>query len=286
LAAVLATAAGCAVSAGKAGGTTFPTEAEATSASAPAPPMAPTSDPAKPAAPPKEECDAFMDVIARTTILRASIHRDAATAPKAADWAVRSAQIATLATALQLKNPDLLIENAKLATRMSELAAELRGLVQAAAGSGDKTAAHQRVIKMSEQIEVITREPAARCAGDTRSLIATSGHLRSDAIQAAIRDRLPLAAKCYKEGLARDPKLEGRVLVRLVIGLDGKVIEASPATADASADAQTPGDTPMPPMKDAKVVACVVDVLKKTVFPAPDGGTVTVVYPVTLSRTQ
>lgn len=271
-----------------------PTAAEAASSgsaasSGPVGPGAPTFDPGAPA-PGKAECDAFMAVVARATTLRASIHTEAATAPRAEGWAAQSTKIADDAKELQLTSPDLIVENAKLATRMMDLSKDLRALADAAKGgdAAKKTAAHERAIHTSEQVEVITREPVARCAGDTKKLIATSGRLPAESIQRAIRDRLPLAMKCYEAGLARDPKLEGRVLVRLVIGLDGKVTEASSVTADAAknADVMTPGDAPVPPMPDAKVTACVVEALRGTVFPAPDGGAVTVVYPVTLSRTQ
>lgn len=242
------------------------------------------------ASPARAECDAFMDVVARTTALRASIHREAPTAPKAEGWATASAQLSNEARALHLAHPDLVIENANLATRVSDLAKDLRALADAEKG-GDptkKAAAHKRVLQTSEQVEVITREPAARCAGDTKRLIATSGRLPPQAIQGAIRERFPLVAKCYEAGLARDPKLAGRVLVRLVIGPDGKVTDASAVTGDAAktADVMTPGDAPLPPLQDTKVTACVVDVLRQTVFPAPDGGPVTVVYPVTLTRSQ
>jgi hypothetical protein len=231
-----------------------------------------------------------MDVVARATALRASIHTEAASGAKAEGWAKQCTQLANEAKALDLTNTDLVIESANLATRLSDLAKDLRALADAEKGTdvAKKAAAQKRVIHTSEQVEVIAREPAARCAGDTKKLLATSGRLSPEVIQSKIRERLPLAHKCYEAGLARDPKLEGRVLVRLLIGRDGKVAEASPATADAAktADVITPGDAPAPPMPDAKVTACVVDVLRQTVFPAPEGGTVTVVYPVTFSRTQ
>lgn len=281
---------GCAVATPSAGSATGAPTATADPASSVAPQGAAFDPGTGPPPPARSECDTFMDVVARTTLLRASIHRDAPSAVKAAGWAAQCTALSTEAKALPLTHPDLLIENARLATRMSDLAKELEALAKAEKGSdaAKKAAAHKRVLDSSEQVEVITREPAARCAGDTKKLITTSGRLPPEAIQRAIRDRFPLATKCYEAGLARDPKLEGRVLVRLVIGLDGKVTEASPVTGDAAkgADVLTPGDAPVPPMPDAKVTACVVDVLRQTVFPPPDGGTVSVVYPVTFSRNQ
>lgn len=279
--------------AGCAAGTPAPEGAPAATADAgpsgSAAPSGPEPGPsaAGPAAP-KTECAAFMEVVARTTTLRAAIQTEAPTAAKAEGWAAQSAQIAADASALPLANPDLIVENAGLATRLGELTKDLRALATAEKG-GDpakKAAAHRRVLNTSEQVEVLTREPAARCAGDTKKLIATSGRLPASAIQRVLRDRLPLAQRCYEAGLARDPKLTGRVLVRFVIGADGKVTEAGPAGADAArtADVVTPGDAPAPPMPDAKVAACVVDVVRGAAFPAPDGGAVTVVYPFTFSR--
>lgn len=239
------------------------------------------------AAPVRTECEVFLDVVGRTTSLRASIHQETPTAAKADGWASESERIATDATALPLTDPDLLIENAKLTTRLGELTRDLRALAAAERGSDPlkKAASRKRVLNTSEQVEVLTREPAARCGGDPKKLIATSGHLPAEAVQRALRERLATTKKCYEEGLKRDPKLEGRVLVRLVIGLEGKVTEASPATADAAktADVLTPGDAPVPAMPDAKVTACVVEVLRQATFPKPDGGPVTVVYPVTFS---
>lgn len=231
-----------------------------------------------------------MDVIARTTILRTSIHRDSPTAARAAEWAMRSEQLASEAKALKLTNSDLAIEGAHLATRMSDLALELRSLTEAATRgeSAKQSAAHKRAIHTSEQVEVITREPAIRCAGETTKLIATAGHLPSSVILRSIKERLPAALKCYEAGLARDPKLQGRVLVHLIIGLDGKVSTAELATEAAvkAADVVTPGDTAMPALADAPVSACVVDALRGAVFPPPDGGVIRVVYPVVLARSK
>ncbi|MEZ4295662.1 MAG: AgmX/PglI C-terminal domain-containing protein [Polyangiaceae bacterium] len=272
--------------------------ATAGSAGGAAPP-APTSDPGTSpdgssgnvastvAKPPLPECEPFMDVIARTTTLRAAIHREAKPDRKAAGWAAEAEQLAA-DTKPSLSNPDLIIESASLATRMGDLASDLRSLDAAmkATDPSLRVKAHKRVLETSEQVEVLTREPAARCGGDTHKLLATSGRLPASAVQQKIRERFPLAVKCYEDGLKRDRELEGRVTVRLVIGLDGKVSDARVATPEdaKTADILTPGDAPAKTMPDPKVTACVVDVLRGTVFPPPDGGTVSVVYPVTFSR--
>lgn len=231
-----------------------------------------------------------MNVIALTTTLRASIHRDAATAARAQDWATRTAQLADSAKALHLTHPDLAAESTNLAGRMSDLARELRALAAAENGTDEavKIAAHNRVIHTSEQVEVITHEPAARCAGDTRSLHPIAGRLPPAKIQTVVRSNFPKLRACYEDGLRRDPALQGRVAVRFVIGREGKVTEAHDATSDPiPTDATAPaGSSTTPPMPDKKVSACVVSRMLELVFPKPEGGVVTVVYPINFSAAE
>ncbi len=228
-----------------------------------------------------------MDIVVRTTALRTSIQRDPSDAVKAADWASRSTELAAQAKKLPLAQPDLVIESANLATRLGDLARDLRALETAEKG-GDlskKNAAHARVLTTSEQVEVITREPAARCAGDTKQLRSTPGRLAPAKIQAVVRDHFGDLQKCYEDGLGRDPKLAGRVTVRFVINREGSVETSQNAASDPiPPDAVAPpSSTTLPAMPDAKVVDCVVAVVKKLKFPKPDGGTVTVVYPFAFS---
>jgi len=95
-----------------------------------------------------------------------------------------------------------------------------------------------------------------------------TGRIAPTKIQAIVRDGYGVFRKCYEAGLARDPNLEGRVTVRFVIGRDGKVI------ASKEQD---------PTLPDDEVVQCVVEGFKTLVFPAPEGGIVTVVYPIMFS---
>lgn len=261
----------------------------AASVAPPDPAATASSGAAEGPAPSKTECDAFMDVIGRTTTLRASIQRDASDAAKAADWAARTDALAAQAKKLDLTQPDLVIESANLATRMSDLAKDLRALEAAEKGAdpAKKNAARARVLTTSEQVEVITREPAARCGGDTKLLRETAGRLAPAKIQAVMRDHFGELRKCYEDGLARDPKLTGRVAARFVITREGTVdavinAASDPIPPDAVAP---PSDPTVPAMSDAKVIACVLAVVKKLTFPKPDGGTVTVVYPVVFSPT-
>ncbi|MBK8258083.1 MAG: AgmX/PglI C-terminal domain-containing protein [Polyangiaceae bacterium] len=237
---------------------------------------------------PRVECDRFMDVVARTTTLRASIHREVSSLARATEWADAAMVLSADAKALVVTHPDLVIETANLATRLSDLGRQLKTLVAAEKGSDSskKAAAHTLVIQTSEQVEVLTREPAARCAGNTKKLLATSGKLPIDAVQRALQAQFPQAQKCYEEGLKRNKKLEGRVLVRLVVGLSGAATEAAAVSGKAAeqADIVTPSSVEAPALADEKVVACVVAAMAAAKFPPPDGGTVSIVYPVTFSR--
>lgn len=78
---------------------------------------------------------------------------------------------------------------------------------------------------------------------------------------------------CYQEGLARNPKLRGRVTLLLVIDGSGRVAEAD-LLREAAHDA-LPTDLP-----DPQALDCMLDVARQQRFPAFAGGEVTVVYPI------
>ena len=92
-----------------------------------------------------------------------------------------------------------------------------------------------------------------------------SGRLAPEQIQRIIRERYPDFRKCYEEGLASNPKLNGRVTIRFVIGRDGRV-----------SNAYIQGNE----VPDCRVAQCVRREMTKSVFPKPENGIVTVVYPI------
>jgi hypothetical protein len=96
----------------------------------------------------------------------------------------------------------------------------------------------------------------------TADIAATSG-LPPEVIQRVARQNYSIFQRCYAQGVARTPALQGRVAVWLVIGLDGRVAQA------------LDGGSTLP---DAEVVRCVVEGFRGLVFPAPSER-VTVVYP-------
>jgi hypothetical protein len=81
-----------------------------------------------------------------------------------------------------------------------------------------------------------------------------------------VRNRYGVFRDCYEQGLRRNPALVGSVVVRFVIDRDGLVSKAV-----------VHPDTDLP---DQEVVRCVVAGYRAIVFPEPQGGIVTVVYPI------
>jgi TonB family protein len=108
-----------------------------------------------------------------------------------------------------------------------------------------------------------------RLAAAIAALVVSSGiaeaHLDPNVIRKAIRAHQFKVMRCYERALRKDPKLEGKVSVRLTIDHDGKVI-----------DAQATG---MPALN-----ACVERVVRAIVFPRLPGP-VSVTYPFTFQPT-
>jgi hypothetical protein len=101
---------------------------------------------------------------------------------------------------------------------------------------------------------------------------SVSGRLPPEVIQRTVRASFDTLRQCYEAGLGRDPNLTGKVVTRFVIGRDGSVPQATAAEG-----------TTMP---DPKVSECVVAHLRGLRFPAPDGGIVTVVYPILFAPSE
>jgi hypothetical protein len=97
---------------------------------------------------------------------------------------------------------------------------------------------------------------------------SVNGRLPPESIQRIVRQSFGRFRFCYEQGLHANPGLEGRVTVRFLVDRGGSVA----TTAD--------GGSSLP---DARVVDCVVRAFGNLSFPAPEGGTVMVVYPIVLS---
>jgi hypothetical protein len=108
-----------------------------------------------------------------------------------------------------------------------------------------------------------TRAPKVRMGATT-----VSGRLPPEVIQRIVRQNYGRFRMCFEQGLARNPNLEGRVAVRFVIGRDGSVSNVSNGGSD---------------LPDSGVVSCVISAYYGLSFPQPEGGIVTVVYPIMFS---
>lgn len=97
---------------------------------------------------------------------------------------------------------------------------------------------------------------------------SVSGRLPPEVIQRIVRQNFGRFRLCYENGLRNNPNLQGRVGVRFVIGRDGAVSNVSNGGSD---------------MPDGGVVSCVIRSFQGLSFPQPEGGIVTVVYPIMMS---
>ncbi|MEM9695131.1 MAG: AgmX/PglI C-terminal domain-containing protein [Myxococcota bacterium] len=94
-----------------------------------------------------------------------------------------------------------------------------------------------------------------------QSSTEVSGRLPAQVIQRIVRQNFGRFRLCYESALRRDPNLQGRVMVRFLIGRDGTVSSASAGGM--------PG-----------VASCVGQAIYGLSFPPPEGGIVTVSYPI------
>lgn len=92
--------------------------------------------------------------------------------------------------------------------------------------------------------------------------------LPAPVIQQIIRARFDSMRACYEPRLHLDPELEGLVSVHFAIDLEGQVTRAEIF------------DNTIP---DCYVGACLLDVFRELEFPKPEGGIVTVTYPIHFS---
>ncbi len=93
--------------------------------------------------------------------------------------------------------------------------------------------------------------------------------LQREEIQARVRTVFPDARRCFEELLGRDPKANGKVDLTFVIRNDG-TIDALAVGPDST-------------LGDATLQTCILDATRKLRFPAFQGKTVTVKYPIAFS---
>ncbi|XYH99440.1 AgmX/PglI C-terminal domain-containing protein [Sorangium sp. So ce1128] len=91
-----------------------------------------------------------------------------------------------------------------------------------------------------------------------------SGRFPPEVIQRIVRQSFGRFRLCYEEGLRRNARLQGRVAVHFTIDPSGAVANARDGGSD---------------LPDGAVVSCVVRAFHALSFPAPEGGSINVVYP-------
>ncbi len=99
-------------------------------------------------------------------------------------------------------------------------------------------------------------------------IIESNGRIPRETIQRVVRANFGRFRACYESGLRNNPGLTGRVVTKFVIGRDGAV----GVSQDGGSD-----------MPDRGVVNCIVRSYQNLSFPSPEGGVVTVVYPLMFS---
>jgi hypothetical protein len=105
-----------------------------------------------------------------------------------------------------------------------------------------------------------TRAPSIRQGATT-----VNGRLPPEVIQRIVRQNFGRFRLCYENGMRTNPNLAGRVAVKFVIDRSGSVSTASDGGSD---------------IPDQSVISCVVRGFGNLSFPQPEGGIVTVVYPI------
>ncbi|HWB75549.1 MAG TPA: AgmX/PglI C-terminal domain-containing protein [Nannocystaceae bacterium] len=95
------------------------------------------------------------------------------------------------------------------------------------------------------------------------------GSLDKDIIHRIVKAHRNEVRFCYEQGLAKHPRLSGKITVSFTIGPTGSVIVSKAKSST---------------LKDRDVDACIVKAVKRWKFPKPDGGgAVDVTYPFVLS---
>lgn len=101
-----------------------------------------------------------------------------------------------------------------------------------------------------------------------RAVAPGPGSLSREAISKIIRSGSDRFQTCYTDGLKKNPKLSGQVVIRFVIGNDGVVTTSED------------GGSTLP---SKEVVSCVLSRMKELRFPRPDGNNFNVLYPMTFA---
>jgi hypothetical protein len=174
-------------------------------------------------------------------------------------------------------------------TRFTTMAARVHDFAEArsSARAEDARSAIEALLHAAEDSSAFVAAGHRRC-DPSSGVTEVSGRLPPEVIQKIVRSHFGEYRGCYEDGLRRNAKLEGRVLIHFVIGRDGhigNITEAEPGTVPKDAFGfrdPTIVEKPsvnLPRMPDPKVIACVLAAFRPLVFPEPERGIVTVTYP-------
>ncbi|MBI5531660.1 MAG: AgmX/PglI C-terminal domain-containing protein [Deltaproteobacteria bacterium] len=144
---------------------------------------------------------------------------------------------------------------------------ELVALIDSATPAGPRGAGDRPV-----QIAFVSSSPAGR--NQSLPLFVLQGIIQKHAAQ---------FHKCYEPAAARDPRLTGRVVVKLTIDREGLVSDVQDVS-ETYGSASAPGrPVANQPFADMTVRSCVVERYKTLRFPPPPGGMLTVTWPMFFS---
>ncbi|TKD10103.1 AgmX/PglI C-terminal domain-containing protein [Polyangium fumosum] len=147
----------------------------------------------------------------------------------------------------------------------------LSGVGEGGGGTGQGFGAgHGRLGSFRDGIGIGSRAGQLRAAPTLRMGATTvSGRLPPAVIQRIVRQNFGRFRFCYEQGLKSSPNLTGRVVARFVIGRNGSVVNVGNGGSD---------------LPNAEVVSCVLSGFRGLSFPEPEGGVVTVTYPIMFSN--
>ncbi|MGK3960166.1 hypothetical protein WMF38_44845 [Sorangium sp. So ce118] len=137
----------------------------------------------------------------------------------------------------------------------------------------------------------VVRSIVGRCKSNPYEPMKGKSHIPPHVVRRVVQENFGAMRACYEKGLRQNPKLGGRIPVHLAVDGQGKVTYAGdadrpPADAPLLIALPSPGaaapSSPAPPLRDEKVVGCVLEVFRGLRFPsaADRKGVATVVYPV------
>lgn len=110
-----------------------------------------------------------------------------------------------------------------------------------------------------------TRAPAQNVQG---TVATNTGHLDPMLVQSAVNARIHRMRACYHNELAKDPTLRIDMRVELQIATNGRPMQVEEKSGR---------------QRDKQVVTCILGEFKALQFPRPEGGIVTVTYPLVIA---